>query len=263
MSHLISETLVFARRNMEHVRQLPEKLLDVTLQPIMFTLLFAYVFGGVIAIADGSYREYLIAGVLVQSLAFGVMGPATAIATDLTDGVIDRFRTLPITRSAYLAGHVVAEVGAMGIAVVVLSLSGLVVGWRIHSDVAHAAAAYGLVVFFAFSMVWLGTYLGLVVRAPDAVQGVVFMVVFPLTFLASTFVPIGGLPPVLAVLASWNPISAVAAAVRELFGNPVGMPVNPAWPLRHAIITTLGWCAGISAASVRLALRQFQKRTTG
>jgi ABC transporter DrrB family efflux protein len=263
MNHLLSESLVFARRNLEHVRQLPEKLLDVTLQPIMFTLLFAYVFGGVIAISDGSYREYLIAGVLIQSLAFGMMGPASSIATDLREGVIDRFRTLPITRSAYLVGHVLAEVGALSIAVIVLSLSGLIVGWRIHSGFAHAAAAYGLVLVFSIAMVWLGTYLGLIVRTPDAVQGVAFVVVFPLTFLASTFVPIDGLPHVLAIIASWNPISAMTAAVRELFGNPVGMPANPAWPLRHAIVATLGWCALIIGVSVPLALQQYRRRTTG
>ena len=260
---LISDSLVLARRNLEHVRQLPEKLLDVTLQPIMFTLLFAYVFGGVISIPDGNYREYLIGGVLVQSLAFGIMGPATAIASDLGEGVVDRFRTLPMTRSAYLTGHVLAEVGAVMIAITVLSLSGLVVGWRIHADLPHAVAGYGLVLLFAFSMVWLGTWLGLIVRSPDAAQGVVFMVVFPMTFLASTFVPIGGLSPVLAALASWNPISAITAAVRELFGNPTGMPADPAWPLRHPLAAALGWCALILVISVPLALRRFRIRTTG
>jgi ABC-2 type transport system permease protein len=160
-------------------------------------------------------------------------------------------------------GHVLAEVGALSIAVIVLSLSGLIVGWRIHSGFAHAAAAYGLVLVFSIAMVWLGTYLGLIVRTPDAVQGVAFVVVFPLTFLASTFVPIDGLPHVLAIIASWNPISAMTAAVRELFGNPVGMPANPAWPLRHAIVATLGWCALIIGVSVPLALQQYRRRTTG
>lgn len=263
MSTLISDSLVLARRNLEHVRQLPEKLLDVTLQPIMFTLLFAYVFGGVIAIPDGNYREYLLGGVLVQSLAFGIMGPATSIATDLTEGVVDRFRTLPCARSAYLTGHVIAEVGAIVIAITVLSLSGLIIGWGIHSDVLHALAGYGLVLLFAFAMVWLGTWLGLSVRTPDAAQGVVFMVVFPMTFLASTFVPLGGLSPVLRAIASWNPVSAIAAAVRDLFGNPTGTPPDPAWPLRHPVAAAVGWCALILVISVPLALRRFRIRTTG
>lgn len=263
MSHLIADSLVMARRNLEHVRQIPEKLLDVTLQPVMFVLLFAYVFGGVIAIPDGDYREYLIGGVLVQSLSFGIMGPATAIASDLGEGVVDRFRTLPMSRGAYLCGHVLAELGASSIGITVLSISGLIVGWGIHSDLLHAIAGYGLILLFAFSMVWLGTFLGLVVRSADAAQGVVFLVMFPLTFLANTFVPLGGLSPVLRTIASWNPISTLAAAVRVLFGNPTGMPPDAPWPLQHAVLAACGWALLLLAISVPLALRRFRQRTTG
>jgi len=262
MSHLISDSLVLARRNLEHVRQIPEKLLDVTLQPIMFVILFAYVFGGVIAIPDGSYREYLLAGVLVQSLSFGVVGPATSIATDLREGVVDRFRSLPISRSAYLIGHILAELAASLIAITVLSLSGLVIGWGIHSSFLHALAGYGLILLFAFSMLWCGTLLGISVRSPDAAQGVAFMVIFPMTFLASTFVPIAGFSPLLRVLASWNPVSSLAAAVRWLFGNPTGTPADAAWPLQHPVISALGWCLAILALCVPLAIRRFKARTT-
>jgi ABC transporter DrrB family efflux protein len=263
MSHLISDSLVLARRNLEHVRQIPEKLLDVTLQPIMFVILFAYVFGGVIAIPDGSYREYLLGGVLVQSLSFGVVGPATSIATDLREGVVDRFRSLPIARSAYLIGHVLAELAASLIAITVLSLSGLVIGWGIHSSFLHALAGYGLILLFAFSMLWCGTLLGISVRSPDAAQGVAFMVVFPMTFLASTFVPIAGFSPFLRVLASWNPVSSMTAAVRWLFGNPTGTPADAAWPLQHPVLSALGWCLAILALCVPLAIRRFRARTTG
>lgn len=263
MAHLVADSLVMARRNLAHVRQIPEKLLDVTLQPLMFVLLFAYVFGGVIAIPDGSYREYLIGGVLVQSLGFGLMGPATSIATDLGEGVVDRFRTLPMSRASYLCGHVIAELAASMLGVVVLLLAGLIVGWRIHADVLSAVAGLGVVLLFAFAMVWVGTWLGLVVRSPDAAQGVVFMVVFPMTFLASTFVPLDGLTPVLRAVASWNPISAFAAAVRTLFGNPTGMPVDPAWPLRHAVVVACAWALVLLAISVPLAIRRFRTRTTG
>jgi len=262
-SHLISDSLVMARRNLAHVRQIPEKLLDVTLQPLMFVLLFSYVFGGVIAIPDGSYREYLLGGVLVQSLSFGIMGPATAIATDLGEGVVDRFRTLPMSRAAYLCGHVLAELAATSLGIAVICLAGVIVGWQIHGGILAAIAGFGLVLLFAFAMVWLGTLLGLVVRSPDAAQGIVFMVVFPATFLASTFVPLGGLSPVLRTIASWNPVSTFAAAVRELFGNPLGMPADPAWPLRHAIALAIGWAALLLAVAVPLAIRRFRIRTTG
>jgi ABC-type multidrug transport system permease subunit len=263
MTHLLSDSLVLARRNLAHVRQIPEKLLDVTLQPLMFVVLFAYVFGGVIAIPDGNYREYLLAGVLVQSITFGVVGPATSIATDLREGVVDRFRTLPIARGAYLVGHVLAELGASAIAITVLSVSGLVIGWGIHGTFFHAVAAYGLILLYAFSMLWCGMLLGLSVRSPDAAQGMAFMVLFPTTFVASTFVPIAGLSPVLRFVASWNPVSSMAAAVRMLFGNPTGTPPDAAWPLRHAVASSLLWCAGILLVSVPLAIRAFRARTRG
>ncbi len=184
-----SDTRVYAGRNLRHIREIPEKLLDVTLQPLMFVLLFAYVFGGAIAVQGSNYREYLIAGILLQSLAFGLTGPATAIATDLTEGVIDRFRSLPSARSAYLSGHVLAELAGMGLSIVILLASGLLVGWRTHTDPLHVGGALGLLVLFAATMVVAGTLLGLLVRTPDAVMGVAFTVIFPLTFISNAFVP--------------------------------------------------------------------------
>jgi ABC-type multidrug transport system permease subunit len=260
-STLLSDSLVLARRNLEHVRQIPEKLLDVTLQPIMFTLLFAFVFGNVIPIPGGSYREYLIGGVLVQSLAFGIMGPAVSIATDLREGVVDRFRTLPMARAAYLVGHVFAELGALAIAITVLSLSGLIVGWQIHSDLPHALGGYALILLFAFTMLWVGTLLGISVRSPDAAQGVLFMTVFPLTFLATTFVPLAGFSPVLRHVAEWNPISTLTAAVRGLFGNPTATPADPAWPQQHAVIAADARCALLLAITVPATIRRFRART--
>src|SRR3954463_4808899 len=141
---VLRDSLVFARRNIEHTRQIPEKLLDVTLQPLMFVLLFAYVFGGVIHIPDGDYKSYLIGGILVQTICFGMMGPGVSIATDLGEGIVDRFRSLPMARSAYLIGHVTAEMLASLVAIMILSLSGLIVGWRIESDLAHAIGGYAL-----------------------------------------------------------------------------------------------------------------------
>jgi ABC-type transport system involved in multi-copper enzyme maturation permease subunit len=229
----------------------------------MFVLLFGYVFGGVIAIPDGDYREYLLGGVLIQSLGFGIMGPAVSIATDLKEGVVDRLRTLPISRASYLIGHVLAELGALAISIVVLSLAGLVVGWGIYSDVPHALAGYGLVLLFAFTMLWCGTLLGLIVRTPDAAQGIVFMTIFPLTFLATTFVPLAGFSSVLGHFAAWNPVSAIAAAVRTLFGNPTATPADPPWPLAHCVPVAAAWCLVLLAITVPLTIRTFRARTDG
>jgi ABC transporter DrrB family efflux protein len=259
----LSDSLVLARRNLAHVRQVPEKLLDVTLQPLMFVLLFAYVFGGVIAVPDGSYREYLIGGILVQTLTFGIVGPAIAIATDMTEGIIDRFRSLPMSRSAFLLGHLIAQLAATCLSVVILAGSGFIVGWRIHAGVPDAIVGFALLLTFAFAMLWVGALLGLLVRSPDAVMGIAFAVIFPLTFLSNAFVPVDGLPPVLQALASWNPVSTVVAATRTLFGNPTALPPDAAWPLQHPVLCSFAWCVALIAVAAPLAVRRYRSRTTG
>jgi ABC-2 type transport system permease protein len=260
---LVSDSLVVARRSLAHVRQIPEKLIDVTLQPLMFVLLFACVFGDVIAVPGGDYREYLIGGILVQTIAFGLVGPATALATDLSAGVVDRFRTLPMSRFSFLLGHMIAALAAMGLSIAVLSVSGLIVGWEIHADPLHALAGYGLLVAFAFAMLWIGALVGVSVRSPDAVIGIAFLVVFPMTFLANTFVPLAGLPSGLRQIAELNPVSALAAATRELFGNPTALPAHPPWTLAHPVASSLAWCAALLAVAVPLTVRRFRVRSTG
>jgi ABC-2 type transport system permease protein len=259
---LFSDTLVFAGRNIAHIREIPEKLLDVTIQPIMFVILFAYVFGGAIAVPGGSYREYLIGGILVQSLAFGLVGPANSISTDLNEGVIDRFVSLPTSRAAYLLGHVAAEMAGMVLAVTILSVSGLIVGWRTHTGVGDVIEGYVLLLLFAMGIVWLGTLIGLVVRSTDAVTGVAFIVVFPMTFLSNAFVPIETLPTTLRYIAAYNPISTLVVAVRELFGNPTAPTTLEVWPLEHAELASLIWCVAIIAITVPLTVARFRQRTT-
>jgi len=260
---LVSDSLVIARRSLAHVRQIPEKLIDVTLQPLMFVLLFAYVFGGVIHVTGGSYREYLIGGILVQSMAFGLAGPATSMATDLTEGIVDRFRSLPMSRSSFLLGHLTAEMAATMLSLVVLTISGLVVGWRIHSDVPHALGGFAVLLLFAFAMLWLGTLIGVTVRSPDAVMGIVFMVVFPMTFLANAFVPVSGLSAGLQTIAEWNPVSAIVAGIRTLFGNPTALPDGAAWPLQHPVLSAVLWCLVLLAVAVPLTVWRFRARTSG
>jgi ABC-2 type transport system permease protein len=259
---LVSDSLVLARRNLEHVRQIPEKLLDVTLQPIMFVLLFVYVFGGVIDVPGGDYNNYLIGGILVQGLAFGMMGPGMSIATDLGEGMVDRVRSLPTSRSAYLAGHFIAELAAAMLSIVVLLATGVVVGWSIDSSLVQAVGGVALLVLFSAAMICLGTLIGVVVRSPDAVQGFAFMTVFPLTFLSNAFVPAAGLPDGLQQVAEYNPVSAVVAAVRTLFGNPTATPDGAAWPLAHPVVAGVGWSLAILALTAPLCIARFKQRTT-
>jgi ABC-2 type transport system permease protein len=259
----LSDSLVLARRNLSHVRQIPEKLLDVTIQPLMFVLLFAYVFGGAIAVPGGNYHEYLMGGIFIQTLTFGVMGPAMSMANDLTEGVLDRFRSLPMARSAFLVGHVLAEFAASLLGLTVMTVAGLIVGWRIHTDVPHAIAGFALLALVAFAMLWLGMLLGSIVRSADAAQGIVFIVIFPLTFIANAFVPTGTLPNVLQHVAEWNPVSALAAGIRTLFGNPTATPDGAPWPLQHPVASSLIWCAVLLAITVPLAIAVYRRRTDG
>jgi ABC-2 type transport system permease protein len=256
-----TETRVFARRNIEHIRQIPEKLLDVTMQPIMFVLLFSFVFGGAIEITGGTYREYIIGGILVQSLSFGMTGPATSISTDLQEGVIDRFRSLPASRAAYLVGHYLAELAGMLLSIGVLLATGLLVGWRAHTDVLHITTVLVLLLVFASAMIWVGTWIGMLVRAPDAVMGVAFVVVFPVTFLSTAFVPLETLPTALQWVASYNPISALVSATRELFGNPVTPVVKHVWPMDNPVLASFLYCGLILALAVPGSLRRYRTRT--
>jgi ABC-2 type transport system permease protein len=257
----VGDCLALTKRNLTHVRHVPEKLIDVTLQPLMFVLLFAYVFGGAIQIAGGSYHEYLMGGIIVQTLTFAIMGTAVGLADDMGKGVVDRFRSLPMARSAVLAGRTLADLLANMLALGVLVVAGLIVGWGIHDGVGSAIAGFALVLLFSYAMTWAGVLLGLLVRAPDAAQGFVFVVIFPLTFLANTFVSTQDLPSGLREVAEWNPISAVVAAVRDLFGNPTGLPADAAWPLQHAIPVALAWSVAILAVCVPLALRRYRLAT--
>ena len=260
-SATLSDSLVFARRNLEHIRQIPEKLTEVTVQPLMFTLLFAYVFGGAITVKGGGYKEYLIGGILIQSLAFAMMGPATAIATDLQEGVIDRFRVLPTKKSAYMLGHFFAELAGSMLAITVLLVSGLVVGWRPHTGVLTFLEAILLLVAFASSMIWLGLWLGALVRSPDAVMGIGFVIVFPLTFISNAFVPLNTMPSALQWIASVNPISVLVAAVRTLFGNPVAPVLKHSWPIDHPVAASWIYVAILLALGYTVAQRRYAHRT--
>ncbi len=257
----LSDSLLFARRNLEHIRQIPEKLTEVTVQPLMFTLLFAYVFGGAIAVEGGSYKEYLIGGILIQSLAFAMMGPATALATDLQEGVIDRFRVLPTKKRAYMLGHYLAELAGSALAVTVLLVSGLVVGWRPHTSIPEFLLAIALLMSFASAIIWLGLWLGALVRSPDAVMGIGFVIVFPITFLSNAFVPLETLPSVLQWVASVNPISVLVAAVRTLFGNPVAPVTKHTWPIDNPVPAAWIYVGVLLVLGYVLAQRRYAHRT--
>ena len=261
ISYAVSDSLVLARRNLSHVRQVPERLIDVTVQPLMFVLLFAYVFGGAIALpGGGNYHEFLMGGIFVQTMAFGIVGPATGMATDLAEGLLDRLLSLPMARPAFVLGHILAEMASFVLAIAVMTVAGLIVGWTPHAGVLSVMGAYGLLLLFAFTILWVGMFVGLAARSADAVTGIVFLVIFPLTFISNAFVPASTLPGVLKTFAEWNPISTQVAAVRHLFGNPEAATAA-VWPMQHPVVASLLWSLVILAAMVPLTLSVYRKRT--
>jgi ABC-2 type transport system permease protein len=262
MSYLtaVGDGLVVAKRNLIKIKRVPDLLVFTTLQPIMFVLLFVYVFGGAIKVQNSNYKEFLIAGIFAQTVIFGSVITGAGLAEDIQKGIIDRFRSLPMSPSAVLFGRTLSDVVNNIIVVVVMSLTGLAVGWRIHSSFAEALGGYLILLVFAYAFSWVMAMMGLLAPGPEVVNNAAFIVIFPLTFVANTFVPIATLPGPLRTFAEWNPVSSVTQAARELFGNiPPKSPTPPGWALQHPVTYTLIWAAAILAIFVPLTTRQFRR----
>jgi ABC-2 type transport system permease protein len=261
---LISDVAVLAKRSLARIAREPETLMDVTIQPILFVLLFAFVFGGAIALpGGGNYHEYLIGGMLAMGLAATAPGTAVALVTDMSTGLIDRFRSLPTSRSAVLAGRTIADLVTQVIGTVVVAAVGLAIGWRIHSSIADAAAAFGLALLFGYAFTWVGAWLGMMLRSPEAAQQMGFVLFLPLTFVSNAFVPTQGMPGWLQPIAEWNPMSALAAASRSLFGNPNPAASVQAWPMQHPELAVLGWSAVLLAVFAPLAVHLYRRKAAG
>ncbi len=253
-----SDAAVVAKRNLIKIKRVPELLIWTTMSPIMFVLLFAYVFGESIQIPGVSYREYLIAGVFAQTVVFGSTFTGAGLAEDMTKGIIDRFRSLPMARSAVLAGRTGSDILYNSISIFVMSLTGLIVGWRIHTGPIEAIGGYLLLLLFAYAVSWIMAYVGLKVSSLEVFQNASFMFIMPVTFIANTFVSAEALPGPLQTFAEWNPVSAVAQAVREAFGN-TGVAVPDVWSLQNPVAYTLIWIVGILVVFVPLSVRQYKK----
>lgn len=262
LSMVVSDSLTVTKRNVIKIKRVPDVLIFSTLSPIMFVLLFAYVFGTAIKIPglEGGYREFLVAGIFVQTVVFGSTFTGLSLAEDMQKGIIDRFRTLPMAPSSVLIGRTVSDVVINVVSLVVMSLTGLVVGWRIRGSLLDAVLAYVLLLLFAYAISWIMAVVGLIVRTPEVFNNASFMVIFPLTFLANTFVPMNDLPTPLRVFAEWNPVSALTQATRELFGNTAPITDgSTSWSIQHPVATTSIWVAVILAVFVPLALRQYRR----
>jgi ABC transporter DrrB family efflux protein len=261
---LLGQSLTVVWRNLLHIRRMPEMLLDVTIQPIMFVLLFAFVFGGSIAATGGvDYKEFLLPGIMAQTMIFSSFVVAIGLTNDLEKGIVDRFKSLPMSRAAVLVGRSISSILHSSIGIVVMALTGLAIGWRIRTSFLEGALGFGVLLAFGFAMIWVGIWVGSWLKSVEAVNGFMFTVMFPVTFIANTFVPTEDMPSWLRFIAEWNPTSSLTLALRQLWGNDGGVPVpeDAALPLHHPVISTLIWAVLITAVVAPAALAAFRRRS--
>jgi ABC-2 type transport system permease protein len=259
----VSDIAVLTGRNLVHIAREPLQLSDVTVQPVLFTLLFVFVFGsGVVLPHGGSYKDFAIAGLLALNLTTSSMGTAVGLSNDLNGGIIDRFRSLPMWRSAVLVGRSLADLLTAALCTVMVAATGLAIGWRPGGSVLSTIGGFGIFLLFSYALSWGCACLGVVSKGPESAQGVGLVILFPLAIVSNALVPTERMPLVLRVIAEWNPVSAVTAASRHLFANPNPSATIPAWPMQHPVAASLLWSVALLAIFAPLATSLYRRRTT-
>ena len=250
MRRLLTDTLVIAERNLIRLPRAPELLMAFTIQPIMFVLLFRYVFGGAIRTPGYSYVDFLIPGIIVQNIAFGGFVTALGLNEDVHKGLIDRFRSLPMARPAVLAGRTLSDVVTNTLSLAILVVTGLIIGFSFHCSVAEAIGGVGLLLLFGFGFSWFFALIGLLVNSPESANSAGFIAVFPLTFISSAFVPVSSMPSVLQAFAHVNPFTITVDAMRHLW---LGAPAN------NSVWGSVAWSLAIIAVFAPLAVRRYRR----
>jgi ABC transporter DrrB family efflux protein len=253
MTRLVPDTLVMAERNLVRLPRNPDLLLGFTIQPVMFVLLFVYVFGGAISTPGYDYVDFLIPGIIVQNIAFGGFVTALGLAEDLKKGLIDRFRSLPTARASVLAGRTLADVFTNSLSIVVLLVTGLIIGFGFDATVAKVLAGFGLLLLFGFAFSWIFALIGLSVSSPEAANGLGFTLIFPITFISSAFVPVESMPSGLQEVADANPVSVVVDAMRALWLDA---------PAGDSIWLAVVWCLVLIAIFAPLAVAKYRRTAT-
>ncbi|MFF7135052.1 ABC transporter permease [Streptomyces sp. NPDC008196] len=260
----VRDSLVVAKRNLIRMSRIPEMIIFGLIQPIMFVVLFSYVFGGSMNIGgttDSSvYREFLMAGIFAQTVTFATAGAGAGIADDMHKGLIDRFRSLPMARGAVLTGRTLADLVQTALTLFVLAMVALLVGWRTHTSFGEVLGAFGLLLLLGYAFTWVGALIGLSVRTPEAATSGGLIWLFPVTFISNAFVDSSRMTPWLRHVADWNPFSATVQACRELFGNP-GVSPSEAWPMQHPVWASLIYSILIIVAFRTLAVRKYRSAT--
>jgi len=253
----LADGWTIVRRDLAQLRYTPSELAAELLFPVVMVVIFGYIFGSAITVPGGNYREYLMPGLFAVSQVFFIGTTALLMADDAARGVMDRFRSMPMARSAVPFGRTGAGIVTGVLNLTVLAVCALAVGWRAHNGIADAAAAFGLLLLMRYAFGWVGVYLGLLVRNPTTADALVPLS-FPVAMVSCAFVPTAGMPPWLRVIADWNPVSALVTACRRLFGNPGADFLHPSWPLQHAILATVIWAVVLIAVFAPLATRRYR-----
>ena len=246
----VSDTLVLARRSFMRIPRAPDLLLSFTVQPIMFVLLFVYVFGGAISTPGYDYVDFLMPGIIVQTMAFGGFVTALGLSEDLKKGLVDRFRSLPMSRAAVLSGRTLADVATNSISIAVMLVVGVIAGFSFDAPLAHIVAGILLLLLWGYAFSWVFAFIGLSSSSPEASQSLGFILIFPLTFVSSAFVPVESMPMALEAFAEVNPFTTVVDAMRALFlGAPAG---NDVW-------AAIAWSFGIAAVFSFLSVARYKR----
>ena len=257
----IRDSLVVAKRNLIRMSRIPEMVIFGLIQPVMFVVLFSYVFGGSMNVGGTTdpavYREFLMAGIFAQTVTFATAGAGAGIADDMHKGLIDRFRSLPMARGAVLTGRTLADLVQTALTLAVLAVVALLVGWRTHTSVGEVLGAFGLLLLLGYAFTWVGALIGLSVRTPEAATSGGLIWLFPVTFISNAFVDSSRMTPWLQHVADWNPFSATVQACRELFGNP-GVSPSDAWPMQHPVWASLIWSVLIIVIFRTLSVRKYR-----
>ncbi|MFF9780336.1 ABC transporter permease [Streptomyces sp. NPDC013978] len=257
----VRDSLVVAKRNLIRMSRIPEMVIFGLIQPIMFVVLFTYVFGGSMNIGGTTdpdvYTEFLMAGIFAQTVTFATAGAGAGIADDMHKGLIDRFRSLPMARGAVLTGRTLADLVQTALTLAVLAVVALLVGWRTHTNVGEVLAAFGLLLLLGYAFTWVGALIGLSVRTPEAATSGGLIWLFPVTFISNAFVDSSRMTPWLQHVADWNPFSATVQACRELFGNP-GVSPSDAWPMQHPVWASLIYSVLIIVIFRTLSVRKYR-----
>ena len=249
-----------ARRNLFKMARNPEMVIWSTVSPIMFIVLFVYVFGSNIRTPGISYENFVMAGIFAQTVIFGSANTGVGLADDIQKGIIDRFRSLPMARSAVLVGRTTSDLVNNLAVMTVMIVVGLLVGWRTDASFLSVAAGIVLLLMFSYTFSWISAAIGLSVKSVEVANSAGFIWMFPMTFISNIFIDITLLPTVFRVIAEWNPMSALVAATRELFGNTSDqLPTSSAWPMENPIVASLLWMVVILGIFVPLSIRQYKR----